>query len=106
MRLHLYKFVLRNLHIEDEQRTRMIATEVHHKPGDGVTSELFLQTLDPLGFTVKLYPNNNNIGREAMQGNPGKPPHWRYRLGQRLSGINPDSSKAALSLMCVAQRKL
>mgnify|MGYP006279686979 CR=1 FL=1 len=106
IRLHLYKFVFRNLHIEDEQRIHMMATEVHHKPGEGVTSELFLQTLEPLGFIVKLYPHNNNIGREAMQGNPGKPPHWRYRLAQRLSGINPNSPKAALSLMCVAQRKL
>lgn len=104
VRLPFYKFVLRDLYLDSEQRTHLLATEIHHQPGEGVTSDLFYQNLEPLGFTVKLYPHNNDIGAEALDGNPGKPPHWRYRIGQRLSGIDPSSSEAALSLMCVARR--
>jgi ubiquinone/menaquinone biosynthesis C-methylase UbiE len=105
IRLPFYRFVLRNLYIDSKQRTHLLLTEIHHKPGDGVTSEFFYQNLEDLGFAVKLYPHNNNIGKEALQGNPGKPPHWRYRFGQRLSGINPNLPEASLSLMCVAERK-
>ena len=82
----------------------MLATELHHKPGDGVTSELFYQTLEPLNFTIKLYPHNNTGGTEVLQGDYGKPPHWRYRVGQILSGIDPNTPGAQLSLMCVATR--
>lgn len=104
IRLLLYRFWLRNLHIEQEERRCMSATEIHHKPGDGVTSELFRQILEPLGFTLKFYPHNNTIGAEVLQGDRGKPPHWRYSLNQRLSGIDPNTPEAALSLMCVATR--
>lgn len=104
IRLPIYQFFLRRLHIKTKERQAMIETETHHKPGDGVTSELFIETLEPLNFTVNIYPHNNNIGAEALEGNYGLPPHWRYQLGQRLSGINPKSSEAALSLLCVANR--
>ena len=102
----LYRFFLKNLHVPDEERKSALATEVHHQPGHGVTPDLFLQTLEPMGFKVKLYPHNNAIGAAACAGNYGNPPHWRYRIGQLLSGINPYSSEAALSLMCVATRSL
>ena len=106
MRLSLiYRFFLRNLYVPDEERTQALATEVHHHPGAGVTPELFAEVLKPLGFTVKLYPHNNNIGADALAGDMGNPPHWRYRAGQWLSGINPYSPEAALSLMCVAVRQ-
>ncbi|MDX2228375.1 MAG: class I SAM-dependent methyltransferase [Leptolyngbyaceae cyanobacterium bins.349] len=101
----LYRFLLKNLHVPDEERQRALATEVHHQPGHGVTAELFLKTLEPMGFEVKLYPHNNAIGAEVFAGEYGNPPHWRYRLGQLLSGIHPFTPEAALSLMCVATRR-
>ncbi len=104
VRLLLYQWVLRDLHVETQERTYALATETHHKPGDGVTPEFFRQTLEPLDFTVQLYPHNHTAGAEVLQGERGRPPHWRYRLGQQLSGINPNSPEAALSLMCVAKR--
>jgi SAM-dependent methyltransferase len=102
----LYRFFLRDLYSSDEEERRSgLATEVHHQPGHGVTKKLFHETLEPMGFEVKVYPHNNAIGADALKGIFGDPPHWRYRVGQLLSGINPYSSDAALSLMCVAVRK-
>ena len=98
----IYRFFLRDLYIPDEERLAALATEIHHKPGHGVTQELFYKTLEPLGFTVQIYPHNNMVGAKALQGECGKPPHWRYRVGQFFSGINPYSSESALSLMCIA----
>lgn len=100
----IYRFFLKKLYIPDEERLNALATEVHHRPGHGVTRGLFEQTLEPMGFGVKLYPHNNAIGAAALLGRWGKPPHWRYRLGQMLSGINCCSANAALSLMCVATK--
>jgi SAM-dependent methyltransferase len=102
----IYRLLLRRLNFPKEDRMNALATEVHHRPGHGVTRDLFHETLDAMGFMVKLYPHNNATGADVLKGNVGKPPHWRYRLGQLLSGINPYSSNAALSLMCVAVRGL
>jgi len=74
IRLWIYRLVLRNLHIHQEERSRMLATEIHHQPGDGVTADLFRQTLAPLGFVVHLYPHNHTVGAEALQGQRGRPP--------------------------------
>lgn len=106
IRLSVYRLLLRQLHIPHEERMTALATETHHRPGDGVTPMLFHQMLEPLGFTVNIYPHNNAIGAEALQGKRGNPPHWRYRIGQYLSGINPNEPEAALSLMCLATRQL
>lgn len=103
-RLLLYQAFLRNLHIPKEERISALATETHHNPGDGVTPDLFRKTLEPMGFTVNLYPHNNTEGAAVLKGRVGRPPHWRYRLGQLLSGTNPYSPEAALSLMCIARR--
>lgn len=100
----IYKWFLRNLYISETERFAALATEIHHKPGHGVTKDLFYETLKPMGFTIKIYPHNNAIGSEILQGEIGKPPHWRYRIGQLLSGINPYAESSALSLMCVAIR--
>lgn len=100
----IYSHCLPSLHMEKEERTYALATETHHHPGAGVTEALFLQVLLPLGFSLDFYPHNQTIGAEALAGEIGKPPHWRYRLGQRLSGLNPNLPEAALSLMCVAKR--
>lgn len=102
----IYRFFLRSLDAPDEERSMALATEVHHQPGHGVTPALFHQTLEPMGFTVNVYPHNNAIGADALKGVYGKPPHWRYRIGQLLSGLNPYSADAALSLMCVAVRQV
>jgi ubiquinone/menaquinone biosynthesis C-methylase UbiE len=104
MRLFIYQAFLPKLHIPKEERLYALSTETHHKPGDGVTPDLFRKTLEPMGFTVDLYPHNHTVGAAVLAGKMGQPPHWRYRLGQRLSGVNPDSPEAALSLMCLARR--
>lgn len=101
----LYRFFLRKLYIPQEERLSALATEVHHKPGHGVTPALFYETLIPMRFKVNVYPHNNAIGADVFKGNFGKPPHWRYRIGQLLSGLNPYSPEAALSLMCIAVKQ-
>ncbi len=103
-RLPLYRLLRRGGHSTTQEQFWCLATEVHHKPGDGVTPELYEQILEPLKFTVDLYPHNHTTGAETLKGKYGKS-FWKCRLAQRLSGINADSPEAALSLMCVASRK-
>ncbi|MBD0363143.1 MAG: methyltransferase domain-containing protein [Coleofasciculus sp. C3-bin4] len=103
MRLPWYRLIKRGGHASAEEQKWSLAGEVHHKPGDGMTPDLYYQTLEPLGFTVKLYPHNHTVGAEVLQGNYGRAA-WKYRFEQRLSGIKPDSPEAALSLMCIAKR--
>lgn len=105
IRLEVYKFFFPQLHIPKSERLCALATELHHKPGHGVTCDLFRNILEPLDFDVKLYPHNQTVGCEVLEGEMGTPPHWRYRLGQRLSGINPYTPEAALSIMCVAKKR-
>lgn len=100
----IYKFFLKRLHRPLKERLAAYDTEIHHRPGHGVTRELFLTTLLNMGFEVDIYPHNNQIGAEALAGVRGPQPHWRYRVGQVLSGINPFASTSALSLMCIATR--
>ncbi|MGF1495724.1 MAG: class I SAM-dependent methyltransferase [Elainellaceae cyanobacterium] len=100
----IYHYCLPNLDMPKEERIHALATEAHHQPGDGVTEELFLQVLLPRGFSLNFYPHNHTVGAEALVGDIGKPPHWRYWLGQRLSGLDPNLPEAALSLMCIAKR--
>ncbi len=103
LRLPLYQYLQRGGHSTAEEQSWGLATEVHHKALDGVTSEMFSEILEPMGFAVKVYPHNHVVGAEALKGNYGKP-FLKYRLAQRLSGINPNSPEAALTLMCVATR--
>jgi ubiquinone/menaquinone biosynthesis C-methylase UbiE len=104
LRLPLYRMMRRGGHTTNQEQTWMLATEIHHNPGDGVTPELYYKTLQPLGFTVKLYPHNHTIGAEVLQGNYGRST-WKTQVNQLLSGINPALPEAALSLMCVATRE-
>jgi ubiquinone/menaquinone biosynthesis C-methylase UbiE len=100
----LYRWVKRGGHSpEGDEQTWAAATELHHKPGDGLTREMLLQTLVPLGFEVKTYPHNHRIGAEVAADKIGRAP-FKMRMAQRLSGINPRSAEACLSLMCVATR--
>jgi len=100
----IYRYFLKGLHRPLEERLAAYDTEIHHRPGYGVTRELFLKTLSNMNFAVKLYPHNNAIGADALDGIYGPQLHWRYRAGQMLSGINPFLSTSTLSLMCVATK--
>jgi ubiquinone/menaquinone biosynthesis C-methylase UbiE len=103
-RLPLYRWLKRGGHATAEEQFWGLATEVHHRPGDGVTAELYREVLESRGFNVRLYPHNHTIGADVLNGNYGRS-IWKCRLAQRLSGINPDSPEAALSLMCVARKE-
>jgi len=103
IRLPIYRFIRRGGHSTAEEQSWGLATEVHHKAGDGVTPELYHQILEPLGFEIKLYPHNNTGGAEVLQGDYGQALR-KYRIAQRLSGIDPNSPQAAMSLMCVDRR--
>lgn len=102
-RLPLYRLLQRGGHATAEEQRWSTATEIHHRPGDGVTPDFFRRTLEPLGFTVHLYPHNRTAGAEVLQGKPGRAA-WLYRTAQRLSGSDPNHGENALLLMCVAQR--
>ncbi|MEL7244996.1 MAG: class I SAM-dependent methyltransferase [Cyanobacteria bacterium J06636_27] len=104
VRVPLYRIMYLGNFMSQEEHDAMIASETYHKPGKGVTSEFYYQTLEPLGFRVKVYPHNHTVGAEVLQGNYGKA-DIKYRFSQWLCGINSKSPKAALSLMCIAQRQ-
>jgi len=103
-RLPIYRKIKRGGHSTNEEQFWGLRSEIHHNLGDGVTPELYHQILEPLGFTVKLYPHNHTVGAQVLQGNYGRS-SWKCRLAQILSGINPELPEAALSLMCAATRK-
>lgn len=87
-----------------KERALRLATEVHNrKPGDGVTPEFYYGTLEPLGFTLNLYPHNHAVGPELFRGHYGKS-LLKYALAQRLSGMNPNSPETAESIMCIARK--
>jgi ubiquinone/menaquinone biosynthesis C-methylase UbiE len=86
-----------------EQAWRM-ATEIHNsKPGDGVTPAMYLNTLEPLGFTVELYPHHHNVGAELFQGNPGRL-GFKDRLIQLLAREN--APPPPQSIACIARKHL
>ena len=103
-RLLYYRYIGHGFHKTSEQQKWGLACEIHHKPGHGVTKELFNSTLKPLGFDVQIFPHNHTVGADALKGIKGKA-DLKYRLGNLLSGRNPSSSKSALTLMCVAKKK-
>ena len=100
-RLPIYRWMKRGGHSTADEQYWSTATEVHHKPGDGVTPKLFHETLEPMGFQVRLYPHNMKVGGEIVRGDRGLAPQ-KVRLAQRLTGVNPDSVLGAMMLMCVA----
>ncbi|MBD2663547.1 methyltransferase type 11 [Richelia sinica FACHB-800] len=104
-RVWVWRLLRKGAHASREHQKRMLATEIHvDKPGDGVFPELYFHTLEPMGFSVNVYPHNNQVGAAVLQGNYGKA-MWHWRFVQRLSGINPYTPEAAMSLMCVARKK-
>ncbi len=106
IRFFLYWIIRSKYYLSQEYRNARQATETHNqKPGDGITPELYRKVLGPLGFEVKLFPHNHDLGIEVLEGKIGRM-SWKRRLAQRLSGINPDTPEAAQSIMCIAKRIL
>jgi ubiquinone/menaquinone biosynthesis C-methylase UbiE len=102
-RVLIYRLIGRGFHKTSDQQKWGLACEIHHKPGHGVTKELFESVLEPHGFKVKVYPHNHDLGNEVLEGKMGRAT-LKYRLGNLLSGRNPSSSASALTLMCVATK--
>lgn len=103
-RILVYRLIGHSFHKNSEQQSWALKSEIHHQPGHGVTESLFRNVLEPMDFDVKIYPHNHEAGAEALQGVKGKA-EWKYRLGNILSGRNPNAATSALSLMCVAKKK-
>lgn len=103
-RLKLYLWMKKGFHRSVEEQAIALTSEIHHEPGDGVTPELFHRVLSPLGFEVELYPHNHDMGAEALAGNHGRSSK-KFRIAQRLSGMNPNARESALSILCRATRK-
>lgn len=104
IRFFIYCFIQSKYYIPTELRMARQATETHNrKPGDGVTPELYYNILRPLGFEVKVFPHNHDLGAEVLENHIGRM-SWKRRLVQRLSGISPDTPEAAQSIMCIARR--
>jgi len=104
IRFFFYRIIRSKYYLSPEYRKARQATETHNqKPGDGITREVYSQILEPLGFKVKMFPHNHDLGVEVLEGKIGRM-SWKRRLAQRLSGINPDTPEAAQSIMCIAER--
>lgn len=105
MRKPLYRLMKRGGHsAEDNEQEWAEATEIHHRPGDGLTEEFLRSTLEPMHFDVFIYPHNQTVGSAILEGEMGEKP-LKFRVGQRLSGIDPASPRSALSLLCVGVRR-
>ncbi|NJK39106.1 MAG: class I SAM-dependent methyltransferase [Oscillatoriales cyanobacterium RM2_1_1] len=102
-RLPLYRLLGRGGHATLDEQFWSTTTEAHHRPGEGIAPKFFHDILEPLGFSVDVYPHNRTAGAEVLSGDRGRAA-WNIRLAQRLCGVNPDSPTGALVLMCVAQR--
>lgn len=98
-----YRFTGRGFHKASDQQFWGLACEIHHKPGDGVSHELFENALAPLGFSVNIYPHNHDQGAEVFLGGSGRA-ELKYRMGNLLSGRMPSAGASALTLMCVAKK--
>jgi SAM-dependent methyltransferase len=103
LRVPLYRMFRYGAHADQEEQSWMLATEIHHVPGDGVVEEQFHRILEPQGFSVTLYRHNNTGGADVLDGNIGRPA-WKVRAAQYLSGIAPRSPAGAITLMCIAKR--
>jgi hypothetical protein len=79
-------------------------TEIHNRfLGDGITREMYLNVLEPMGFNVKLYPHGHVAKADVFKGSRGSNTAF-VRMVQRASGIDPDKDDSQLSIMCVATR--
>ena len=101
-RLWAYYWVKRGFHSSREEQAAVLASELHHYPGEGVTHELFEKALRRQGFDIEIFPHNNRNGGEVLKGRRGAST-LKFQVGQVLSGMNPFAPESALSLMCVAR---
>ena len=53
-------------HTSTEEQFWGLLAEVHHKPGKGITPQVYNDVLKPLGFTVNLYPHSHKVGAEVL----------------------------------------
>jgi SAM-dependent methyltransferase len=102
-RLPLYHWLKKGFHRSREEQSIVIASEIHHEPGQGVTPGFFRNVLEPMKFRVELYPHNHDVGAEVLQGQMGRSDR-KFRIAQRLSGLNPDSAEAGLSILSRSTR--
>jgi SAM-dependent methyltransferase len=105
LRLAVYLMFKKGFHRSVEQQSVVLASEIHHEPGRGVTPELFRTVLEPMGFRVELYPHNHDSGAEVLRGQLGRS-DLKFRVAQRLSGLNPNSAEAGLSILCRATHEV
>jgi SAM-dependent methyltransferase len=103
LRLPVYRSIKRGGHASRAEQQCALASEAHHTPGDGLTVDFYPAILNSMGFVTRVYPHNHDLGAAIFRGQIGRAP-LKYRLAQRLSGIDPDSPAGALTLMCVAHR--
>ncbi len=104
MRYPLYKLMRSSSYKTQEEDLLRLATEVHNQqPGAGIELSLYENVLTEMGFDFKVCPHNHFVGREVLQGKVGQAP-LRFRLGQWLSGIQPGTREAGLSVMCFARK--
>ncbi|WP_257993192.1 class I SAM-dependent methyltransferase [Cupriavidus pauculus] len=103
LRVPIYRWLKRGGHAAaDNEQYWALATELHHRPGDGVTEALLRGVLEPRGWHVRVLPHNHFVGAEVFEGQIGPSP-LKMRMAQRLSGIRPGTPQAAMSLFCVAR---
>lgn len=104
LRKPLYRWMGRGGHrAEGGEQEWAERTEIHHRPGDGISEPMLREALESAGFEVTVYPHNHHVGAGVVEGNRGEAP-LKLRMGQKLSGIDSKSAEGALSLMCVARR--
>ncbi|MBB1600442.1 class I SAM-dependent methyltransferase [Variovorax sp. UMC13] len=102
-RLFVYRVIGHGFHKTATQQMWGLKTEIHHKPGDGLTDDFYIDTLAPLGFSVSVYAHNHEMGADVLDGKAG-PAAWKYKIANMLSGRRPSARTSALSLMCVARK--
>ena len=79
-RLWVYRATRRGFHKTGNQQSWGLSTEVHHRPGDGVTRDFFGRTLEPLGFEVGCIRTTTRSARDALQGR-GRPRAMEVTMG-------------------------
>lgn len=102
-RLTVYLWMKKGFHRSAEEQAVALQSEIHHTPGRGVTEAMFRAVLEPLGFAVEIFPHNHDLGAEVLDGQWGRSA-GKFRVAQRVSGLNPNRREAALSLLCRARR--
>ncbi len=102
-RVVVYRWLKKGFHGTVEEQSLALQSEIHHAPGRGVTQNLYEEVLAPLGFEVETFFHNNEVGSAALQGDIGRA-RAKYRIAQRVSGLDPNSRDAALSILCRARK--